>query len=292
MSRPIAPSSSLLVAALVLLCAAPARAGPWTPPPKVGYAKAWFRWLPGFGYRDGEGEKRDYGRYNELSVNVYGELGLLPGLALTLHAPLVQIFTLEDPRRGESEVHVHPGDPALGLRWRLLSAGPLALALEAAVRFPLATSDDLQPVYGTDESNERLGALRAGSGVFDFPLGFSVGLAFSGGFVEASLHGILRTGGYRHDVAWTLAGGLDFSQRWRGRLRLMGRHATGLGGDAPRHDSPSGIGNGTSYGGFALEVDYRLTPRWALGAVLEGGLFALRRQTGGPVLNLVVSTTF
>jgi hypothetical protein len=285
----------LVVAAGIVSSASRAEAGPWTPAPKRGYVKAWARWLPGFGYRDGGGEKRDYGSYHEVSLNLYAELGLVEGLALTLHAPLVQLFVLEDPRSGGSTTHVLPGDPAVGLRWRFLS-GWLTAALEAAVRFPLASSDDLQPVFA-DEPNEpdptaRIGALRGGAGVFDFPLGVAFGHGWRGGFVEGSVGMILRTGGYKHDVYWTLAAGLDFSASWRGRVRLSGRHATGLGGDAPKHDSPSGIGNGTGYGGFALEIDYKLDERWAIGAVLEGGLFALRRQTGGPVINLAISTTF
>lgn len=286
---------------MVLLWAAlspgAATAGPWTPAPKAGYAKAWLRWLPGFGYHDGAGETISYGSYHELSVNLYGELGLWArgqhlGLALTLNAPLVQAFVLQDPRNGGHTLHVQPGDPTLGLRFRFLQSW-LVAALEAGTRFPLASDAELQQVYADDKQrtdpNERIGALRAGTGVFDFPVGLALGHGWGSGFLEASIGYVPRTGGYKHDVYWTLGAGQRLSKSFTGRVRLSGRHATEIGGDAPRHESPSGIGNGTSYVGFALEVDYQLSERWALTGALEGGLGALRRQTGGPVLTFGVA---
>lgn len=44
--------------------------------------------------------------------------------------------------------------------------------------------------------------------------------------------------------------------------------------------------------GFAVEVDYPFERDWRIGATIEGGMFALSRQTGGPVVTIYVATRF
>ncbi|MCA9583096.1 MAG: hypothetical protein KC416_14960, partial [Myxococcales bacterium] len=63
-------------------------------------------------------------------------------------------------------------------------------------------------------------------------------------------------------------------------------------GSARRDESPSGIGNGTSYIGFAMEFDYEFVERWYIGMTFEGGVANIRRQTGGPVLTAYLATTW
>lgn len=290
-THPARAIAALAVLAVLSLARPVAHAGPWTPEPGHGYLKLWLKWLPGFGYHAGNGTTYGYGSYHELFFSGYGELGIAPRLALTLHAPFVQSFLLADPRSGVMSSHVGVGDPALGVRWQALKLGRFAAALEARVRAPLGQSDPVQTVYGTDAGNPEIGALRIGSGVWDLEADLDFGYGWDRVYLAGAAGAIARTGGYAPAFVWSAEVGAKFSDHWSGRVRLSGYHSIGTGSAAPG-ESPSGIGNATSYSGVALEGEWTFIPRWQLGVTLEGGLLGIRRQTGGPVVSLFVATSW
>jgi hypothetical protein len=109
--------------------------------------------------------------------------------------------------------------------------------------------------------------------------------------VAAGAGWVARTGGYDHALVWTAELGGTFSETLSGRIRLSGYHSIRTGDD-PRDESPSGIGNGTSYTGVAIEGEWQFTERWYLGLTLEGGALGVRRQTGGPVISPFLATRF
>lgn len=280
------------VAALVLLSAASAHAAAWAPQPGHGYAKVWMRWLPGFSYHAGDGQSHDYPAYHEISFTAYGEVGLVQRLAAIVHLPLVNVFTLADPTTGTTGLHVSAGDPTIGLRLQPLRLGRFVAAVEASVRAPIASSDPVQIVYGTGSPIPRpIGELRVGAGVWDVFARIAVGYGWDRAYVAASGAYVYRTGGFDGAVTWTAEGGGRLSERWSARVRLTRWHPLG-DGTAPRAESPSGIGNGTSYLGFAVEADWRFSDRWYVGGTLEGGIAYIRRQTGGPVLSAYVAAAF
>jgi hypothetical protein len=281
-----------VVAALALLLArGSASGGPWTPEPGHGYAKIWVKWLPGLGYHAGDGSTIDYAAYHEILFTAYGEIGIVRSLAATLHLPIVNLFTLEDPRIGGTSAHASAGDPTLGLRWRFLKLGRFVAAVEGAVRFPLASGDPVQAVYATTAGNPRIGDLRVGTGVWDVIGVVSAGYGWDRVYTAASMGFIRRTGSFDDVLLWTAEGGVRISSRWSARARITRWHPL-QNGSAPRHESPSGIGNGTSYLGLAAEADWRFSKRWMVGGTIEGGLGLVRRQTGGPVLSAYVATVF
>jgi hypothetical protein len=279
-----------------LLVVSPAQAGPWTPEPGHGYLKLWIKALYGFGYVDGAGRMHEYGDYGELFLSGYGEAGIADGVALLLHAPLYQGFLLEDPRTGRLGDHHTVGDPTLSLRVRLARVDRFVAALEAGVRQPLAPSGDRQTVYGTAEGNPVIGALRIGSGAFDVPLSLAAGYAWDDFYLAGSVGAVLRiaTPGVRdldQALTWSVEGGGTFTGGMSLRVRLRGEHALPTGDPLGRHESPSGVGSGTSIGGFAVEADWPVArdaagPSTWIGVTAEGGIPGLlMRQTGGPVLS-------
>ncbi len=273
----------LSAAVLGGICPNPARAGAWVPKPGEGYLKLSTKWLLGMGYHDETGDTRDYGTYHEVFVSNYGEVGLVEALALVWHADLMRFFSLEDPTIEESEEHVTFGDPELGVRWAFWRPGRLVMSLQAAVRVPLARDDPVQPFFYEDGTVA--GALRVGAGVWDLTTGYHVGYGFDGWYLQGSTGYILRTTGYDDVVFATAEAGTHFTDIWSGRLRLVGHFAIEQS-DAPYSENPSGIGNGVSYTGFALETEVELQPNWWLGVSFEGGIARVIRQTGGPVFNL------
>jgi hypothetical protein len=165
-------------------------------------------------------------------------------------------------------------------------------AIEAGVRFPFAPSGVVQPVYGRDPPHEQIGGLQVGTGVFDFPAALSVGYSWDRFYLAGSGGYVARTGDFDHVVTWTAEGGGTFDFGLSLRLRLVGWHSLSNGAASVRHESPSGIGSGTNYTGFAVEGDVPVDRDWYVGATIEGGLFALARQTQGPVVTLYVATRF
>ncbi len=293
-SRRPSLAGPLVALALALLPASPALAGPWAPDQGAGYVKLWLKYLYGFSFNDGEGRDFSYGGYHEVHLSAYAEVGLFDRVGLVLHAPLVRTFHLEDPRDGGYTSHLSPGDPTVSLRWQLLSIGRLAGSVEAGVRMPFARPGPVQEFYGTDEGNPRLGDLRIGTGVWDVPLVAAVGYGFDGFYLAGSGGYVFRSDGYDHQVVWTAEAGGNLGSAWQVRGRVTGVHSIDVWFDeeAPGHGSPSGIGNGTSYLGFAAELDYQFQPRWYIGATVEGGLGFLRRQTGGPVVTIYLANRF
>ncbi len=47
-----------------------------------------------------------------------------------------------------------------------------------------------------------------------------------------------------------------------------------------------------NYIGFAVEADYQLQPNYFVGLTIEGGIAAITRQTGGPVISLYFAHRF
>jgi len=286
---------------LIALSASTRASAQWTPEPGHGYVKVWAKWLLGFGYVDGEGDWNNYQNYNELFLATYGNVGLVDGLALFWHTDIVRGFTLRDPIAERVRGHVTTGDPSVGLRWRFLLRDRLAMALTGSVRAPLIQrTGEQQVVYerdpGDDGVYDRVGGLRIGAGTWDLTAGLEVGYAFDTWFLGGSVGYQARLKGFDDRILWSIEAGLTFNEKWGGTLRASGAHSFAPireDADPPeRTESPSGIGNGVSYMGLAVELDYELIERWYLGLTIEGGLGFLRRQTGGPVTSLSLSTTF
>ncbi|MEM9191550.1 MAG: hypothetical protein AAGF12_20420 [Myxococcota bacterium] len=284
--------SSCLVFLALSGSAHTAYASPFTPEPGHGYAKVWLRWHWGFlEYADADGELVDIGDYHEVFVSTYGDLGLVDGLALFWHTDLVRVFTLEDPRDGDVESHVAPGDPALGLRFRFLQVQGFAMSVESSLRVPFASSAGQQEVFQRDAPNPRIGTLRIGAGVFEIDALLSVGHAFDGWYLAASLGYQWRSGGFADRLLWVGEGGVEFGAHWTVRARASGAHSL-REGDEPPASSPSGIGNRVSWTGLALEVDYELSRGWLLGISTETGLGGVRSRSGGTILNVSLATVY
>ena len=293
-----------LLAALVLLAAAwgPAPASAqWTPEPGHGYVKVWVKWLLGFQYVNPEGQSLAYQNYHEVYLSTYGDIGLVDGLALFWHTDIVRTFALRDPIADRVRGHVTGGDPALGLRWRFFANDRLAAAFTGSVRAPLVQrTGERQVVYerdpGPDGVYDRVGALRIGAGAWDLTAGVKVGYALDRWHLGASVAYQARLQGFDDRMLWSLEAGLTFNEKWGGTLRANAAHSfspiRASPGDPPPADTPSGIGNGVSWMGMAVELDYELRRDWFLGLTLEGGLGYLRSQTGGPVTSLSIAHVY
>jgi len=288
----------LLVAAALFPTAAVA--GPWAAEPGGGYAKIGVTWLPGVGlFRGPEAVDADglenpvlYGFYQEVAVSTYAELGLARRLTATLQWTPVRSFLLADPVDGTG-AWVTVGEPRVGLRAQAVQAGPFALSLEGHVTAPTTGNDPVASVHAVTDGNPRVGELRVATGVWEFEAALHAGVGLKGLYL--AFHGAAqkRTGGWDSVLRWGIEAGTKVGKRklTHTRVKLYGFHPLG-DGTAPYHRSPSGLGNGTTYVAFTVEIDRELPDGWFVGVSLAGGVAPVVRQTGGPVIGGSVARRF
>lgn len=278
---------TLFCALLLLLVPATAAAGPWTPEPGAGYAKVQVRWLPGVGYLSGPGEEPAfYGVYNEVFLGgFYVEMGLLPRVSASLAGDGVRLFFLQDPRDRSVSAHASFGEPTLTITIQPVQAGRFALSVAGFVRVPGAPNTAVADVVGLADGNPVIGHLRVGTGVLEGGGTLSMGAGLGRLYLAGGVGALARGGGWDTVLQWSAEAGLSVGkeQRTQLRLRFAGFHPL-KNGTAAYHDSPSGIGNGTAYTGFTLEVERKITEIISAGFSLAGGLGGVVRQTGGPVI--------
>jgi len=284
---------ALLLGALIAFSAfsampSHAAAGAWSPDAGHGYLKLWSRYFFGYDYIDANGNGQALHRYHELSLATYGEFGLGHGLALVWQTDLVHLYTLVDPRDNARHAHVAPGDPMLGLRYAFFHSGRVSMAAQLGVRAPLASDSVQQQVYGNAAGNPQIGELRTGAGVWDIGGDVSFGYSFDHGYLQGGFGYLGRTSGFDDVLEFAVEGGGNVNEHLGLRARLVG-HLPIDTGNAPAHTSPSGVGNGTRYLGFALELERRIGEAWSVGGTLEGGAGLVRRQAGGPVVTLYLA---
>lgn len=279
--------SLVLIGLLPTLCPSNVQAGAWSPAKGEGYAKLGLRWLPGTGYHDGAGNTFDTVTTHELRLDFYGELGLGERSALVVNTDLLRLFALDDDGAGGSPTRITTGDPTIGLRYQFLREGRWAAAAEMLVSFPLASSRST-PIY---LGAEQVAQIRPGRGTLEFEPVLSVGRGWDDFYAAAALSYAYRTENFDDVLRWSIEGGYAFTRDLAARLRFAGAHPLG-NGEAAYHESTTGMGNGTSYVAFTLEGDYQFIPVWYVGAAFAGGIVHVRRQMGGPVINLYVATRF
>ena len=147
---------------------------------------------------------------------------------------------------------------------------------------PIARASLRHQVVDVD-SGATVATLRVGAGVLDWDNVLQVGWAFSGGYLGGELGYRWRSGGFQGGVDFTAEGGVRLVEPLMLIVRLPNFWSVGPT-SAMLDESPSGIGNGTRYLGFALELDWRHTESFSTGFIVEGA-YKYERQGGGPVLS-------
>lgn len=280
-------SASLALALAFLATPQFAAAGPWTPEPGAGYAKVQARWLLGIGWFGEPGDEvQFYGVYNEVFLGgFYAEVGLAPRLSVALQSDGVRLFFLQDPRDNSISGHASVGEPTLTVTLQPVQAGRFALSVAGFIRPPGAPNTPVAEVVAVTGDMPVIGQLRIGTGVLEGGGTLSFGAGLGRLYLAGSVGGLARGGGWDSVFQWSAEFGLQIGMLRRNQLRVRfaGFHPLG-NGTTPYHASPSGIGNGTAYTAFTLEMERWLDENLALGLSLAGGLAPVIRQTGGPVI--------
>lgn len=290
------PRLLALLLAVAATTPATASAQAWVPEAGDGYAKLAVRWLPGLGYHRGPEEAdgalftltTPFGPYHELFVTGYGEVGVGRGLAVWVHSQGLRLFFLGDPRDDSLSTHVSAGEPAIGLRGRVVQRDRLAVSVDGWLRPPTGSGRPVQTVYRTDEGHPAIGELIIDAGAWEVGGSVALGTTFGKHWLVATVGITGRTHDFDSLLDWSVKLGRPLGKGWGLNVRVAGHHPLG-DGVAPYMHSPSGIGNGARYVGLTLEVDKRFASGFGFGASFAGGFHTSVRQTSGPVLTLFVS---
>ncbi len=171
--------------ALALLCllsalAVPqtAKAGPWTKSPGQYYAKVSLGAYFASGFRDASGVFQNSVKYASLSPALYGEVGVLKNLQLSLYAPFMiarnsydgSATNLANARANNEYVRTSMGDTMLAIQW----SSPW-LTLPHALRFEAKL-----PLYNVNapRGGQQTAFPAPGDGQVDLTIWASLGKSF------------------------------------------------------------------------------------------------------------------
>ncbi len=257
--------------------------GGWTQPAGGGYAKIWLRWQAADGFLNGHhgpgNNRKPIGNYNEIFLNAYAEYGLAARLTGVVFWPFLTSFFMSDVNDFS---YTGTGDPGVGLRLGLVQRR-WVLSVQVLGTLPIANADLRHPFFDTD-TGAKLGELRVGAGTWDVEPRLQTGIGWDNAHLGGEIGYRFRSDGFHTVFSATAEAGYRLHRRVYGTVRVVEVRPVGTA-SAPLDNSPSGIGNGTKYFGFSMELDWRRGEHFSLGLVGEGAL-SYSRQAGGPVFNV------
>ena len=226
-----------LVACAVLLWAARARAGPWTPDAGHGYVSTGWSRIAATSVFTGDGATQPIPRYEQNLWTAYGEVGMV---SRWLSATVESTFVRDAAQAGDHTTGV--GDWRFGA-WSGVVVRPVRLALGATVTVPLGspTPRDVQP-----------GRLPLGSGEYSLDLRAAFGWAWPGGRRWPLRHYFVAEAGYwRRQIfadsfVYRVEIGVQLPWRVVDRVWLVGRllGVESFASDARATADPTGLNDG------------------------------------------------
>ncbi|MEM1127599.1 MAG: hypothetical protein AAGI71_13180 [Bacteroidota bacterium] len=205
-----------IILAGCVLAAPSAHADGWTQRKQSGFYKVNFRFVSAGSFYERSGTQIDIPTLRDYTVSFYGEYGLTDRLTAFAYVPFFERITLNEQVGTETGFVFFEGDavsgvadPDIGLRYGLVTQGPVVLS--ASLRFGLPIGRDEQPnglLTGDGEFNQHL-ALEAGYSLYPVPAYAVASLGFNnrtGGFSDEVIYGI--EAGYTVGVWLTLIGRL------------------------------------------------------------------------------------
>ena len=283
------PPSTIALAALMALTVASlaptrAEAQAWIHDPGEGYAELTFRTMSSDRFYDATGDIRDIrSRYSQHTVQVYGELGIVPRwLQLVVDGEVFRRNALAD--QGAT---TGLGDTGVGL-WTGLWQDDVKVA--AGLRAGLPTGDPEPTAPGDDPQADIIAAsLPTGDGVFDLTPKLAVGYSPDANasalrtYVTGTTGYQVRVGPEPNAFQWRLEAGLKIPvavlERFWFAGRLRGLHPLG---DASR-SSFSGLGHSAAYISPGLSISAEIYRGFGIRSNIEGAFYARNILAGLPV---------
>lgn len=272
----------LILACTFLFASVRAQSG-WTQAPGEGYFKLAQNGIRAGAFYNPIGEVVDITTTSVYTTLAYGELGLTPRLTALANAPLFVRSTLN---RRESRVdgHVIPGDESnglgdiqLGLKYGLITKGPIVLAVSGVAKLPTGS-----PVGGSSELLQTgdgawgfLSMVHASHSFYPSPFYASVSAGYNWrGTATLDYSTGSQTVDYDDGMRWGAELGWTPGDHWQVGIKLDHLMAIETSNGNGVTGSSSVFGNRVSYLALTPEVNYRLASGLGFSAAAAGVVYA------------------
>lgn len=266
--------------------------GGWPQPKDKGYFKVFQWWVVSDQHFTGSGGIDPNTTNGIFNTGFYGEYGLTNRLTAIAYVPFFSRAYNNNTVSGttsevitEGEAINSFGDSELGLKYGLLTKGPIALSATVKFGLPLGNSN-----------GGSAGNLQTGDGEFNQSLTIDAGKGFSIGAAEAYANVYLgynnRTNGFSDEILYGFEGGVKlFDKKILAIARFIGIKSTNNGDSTDQPNSTSIFANNSEHFSFNPEVAYNFNNKWgvstSIGAALYGRLiFANPSYSVGVFFNL------
>ncbi|MEM1221107.1 MAG: hypothetical protein AAGH79_19455 [Bacteroidota bacterium] len=251
--------------------------GGWPQPKGKGFFKLNQSFLRAQSFYSLDGSLVDITTTTVYISSIYGEYGFTDRFTGILYAPLFVRSTINDRKSTINDV-VEPGDAfdgigdfQLGLKYGILTEGPVALSASLILGLPFGDNvgGDTELLQTGDGEFNQLLKLEASHSFYPKPIyaTLSVGynnrgdatFAYSAGEEDVSFSDEFHWGG---EIGWTP------SDKWLIALKWAQVASMNNGGNTGNTGASSIFGNNASYFAISPEVNYQFAGQWGVSASL------------------------
>ena len=268
----------------------------WTQKQGSGYFKLNQSSIRASQFFNPNGDLIDITTTSVYSTVLYGEYGLSDRLTALVNAQLFVRSTINE-LESRADGTIIPGDEfnglgeiQLGLKYGILTSGPIVVAASGQVKLPSGESvgGDSELLQSGDGAWGAIGMVHASHSFYPQPFyaNLSVGyqwrgtadLAYSSGLVTVDYDDAFVWGG---ELGWTPTTNWALALKWTQVQPFEAEAAEGLTG------SSSIFGNRLTYFAIIPEVNYITPKKWGFSAS-AGGVFSAKNILAAPSFNLGV----
>jgi len=251
--------------------------GGWPQPKGSGYFKLFQWWTVSDQHFTDTGELDPNVTNGIFNTGIYGEYGFTNRITGIAYVPFYSRAYFNNTVSNTTGETITPGesintfgDSELGIKYGLITNGPIALSGTVKFGIPLGNS-----------SGGSAGNLQTGDGEFNQSLTLDVGKGFKLGKMEAYANAYLgynnRTNGFSDEILYGFEAGATFlNKKLFAVARFIGVQSTNNGVSNDVSNSTSIFANNSEHFSFIPEVAYNVNEKWgfsaSIGTALAGRL--------------------
>ncbi|MEM8909631.1 MAG: hypothetical protein AAGD05_17415 [Bacteroidota bacterium] len=286
------------IVALIMICSVQAvfAGGGWPQPKGKGFFKFSQSFLRASQFFSLDGSTVDITTTSVYTTSLYGEYGFTNRLTGTLYAPLFIRSTINNQQSTINDVVVPgdsfngPGDINLGIKYGILTQGPIALSASLILGLPVGDNvgGNTELLQTGDGEFNQLIQLEASHSFYPakFYATLSVGFNnrtsatfdYSVGEEEVEFSDEFHWGG---EIGWLPTDRWTFALKWAQIVSLNNGSTAGNTG------SSSLFGNNVEYFSITPEINYSIADQWGV-SLSAGGAISGRNILAAPIINFGV----
>ena len=244
--------------------------GGWPQPKGSGYFKLFQWWVVSDQHFTDNGQIDPNVTSGIFNTGIYGEYGFTDRLTGVAYLPFFSRAYFNNTVSGTTGEVITPGesinsfgDAQLGLKYGLITKGPIAFSATAKFGLPL----------GNDQGGS-MGNLQTGDGEFNQSLQIDAGKGFKVGKTNAYANAYIgynnRSNGFSDEILYGFeTGGTFFKNKIFAVARFVGVKSTNNGTSNTGENSTSIFANNSEHLSFIPEVAYNFNDKWGVSASIR-----------------------